>query len=164
MQKMTTFAIGTGAAKVCDVRLFRRALRPGEWDVHSGLASAQGPRPTMEDRHTAVDDGQLDDVAWRHIGRRGNHSYTTRADVFDFEVAIGIGHDRFIAPVGREQYAAEIQIDHRDVGASHRLTKRIQYLASDACALVALDRQHRDLIGVHRNAMHFFERNRRRRR
>ena len=36
-----------------------RDLRPGEWDAVSGVASAQGPRPTMEDRHTNADDGWM---------------------------------------------------------------------------------------------------------
>ena len=34
-----------------------RPLRAGEWDAFSGVASAQGPRPTMEDRHTNADEG-----------------------------------------------------------------------------------------------------------
>ena len=34
-----------------------RPRRPGDWHVRSEVVSAQGPRQTMEDRHTNADDG-----------------------------------------------------------------------------------------------------------
>ena len=41
-----------------------RVRSPGEWMCLSGVHSAQGPRPTMEDKHTVADDG------WVTVGQQ----------------------------------------------------------------------------------------------
>ena len=58
-----------------------RELRPGEWDLVSGVASAQGPRPTMEDRHTNADDGWM--VKNRRISNTASWPRCAFYGVFD---------------------------------------------------------------------------------